>query len=524
MRICILTYDAKGTDSILAEHEIPCDPSRYLDGHECTTALLTKTTAVHRLAHLARQGYDVFFNLCDGAWDDASPGIEVVQALERLDVPFTGATSAFYEPSREAMKRVCHAWGVAAPEAVHVHGPEDVERALDTLRFPLIVKHPSSYASVGLTRDSRVATADALREQVGLMIEAYGAALVEEFIEGREMTVLVAEHPDEHAPPTAYTPIEYRFPEGETFKHYDLKWVDYDGLQAAPCADPELAELVKEGARRMFTGLGGAGYGRCDVRVDRDGVPYFLEINPNCGIFYPPTDPGSADLILMQDPAGHRGFAQQVVEAAFARHRRKRTKWAVRRLPGRGYSLVATAPIAAGETVLPYEERPHSLVTRSHVEARWDGRYRDWFARYAWPLTDEVWVMWEEDAEAWKPVNHSCDPSAWLTGLNVTARRPIAPGEEVTLDYATFYHVTMPPFECNCGAATCRGVISGADALAPFVDHYEGHVSDYVRTLRAREGVVLAPVLPAPKRARKKAVIHPINPPAPAARRSKART
>ncbi|HLT47218.1 MAG TPA: SET domain-containing protein-lysine N-methyltransferase [Rubricoccaceae bacterium] len=513
MRTCILTYDTKDPHNALADDDIPADPTPYLEGHDCTTVHLDKHTAVHRLTQLVREGYDLFFNLCDGAWDDASPGIEVVLALERLDVPFTGATSAFYEPSREAMKRVCHAWGVATPEGVEVRTAEDLERALDTLRFPLIVKHPSSYASVGMTRASRVETAEALREQVEQMTTTYGRALVEEFIEGRELTVLVAEHPDPAQPPTAYAPIEYRFPEGETFKHYDLKWVNYHGLEAAPCADGALAEEVREGARRLFAGLGGAGYGRCDVRVDRDGVPYFLEINPNCGIYYPLTDPGSADLILAHDPAGHRGFTRHIVEAALARHARGRTKWAVRRLPGRGYGLVATAPIAAGETVLRFEERPHALVTRSHVEAHWDGRHRDWFARYAWPLTEEVWVMWEQDPEAWKPVNHHCDPSAWLSGLDVTARRAIAPGEEITLDYATYVHESAPPFVCTCGAEACRGVVSGADVLAPFVARYEGHVSDYVRALRAREGVAAAPLRPAPKRARKKAVIHPINPP-----------
>ncbi|HYE94871.1 MAG TPA: SET domain-containing protein-lysine N-methyltransferase [Rubricoccaceae bacterium] len=485
MRICILTYHSHETGSVLAEHELPCSPEPYLDGHECTTVYLTKETAVHRLGQLAREGYDVFFNLCDGAWDDTSPGIEVVMALERLNVPFTGATSAFYEPTREAMKRVCEAWGVASPLGVHVHGQKDVERALDELRFPMFVKHPSSYASVGLTRDSRVETPEALRAQVQKMIEGYGAALVEEFIEGKELTVLVAEHPNEGAAPTAYIPIEYRFPDGETFKHYDLKWVDYAGLQAAPVADAALAERVQDGARKLFAGLNGAGYGRCDVRVDQDGVPYFLEINANCGVFYPVSDPGSADLILLNDPAGHRGFAHQVVEAALARHRRRQRKWAVRRLPERGYGLVATTRIRKGETVLRFEERAHTLVTRGHVNATWGPRERDWFARYAWPLTEEVWVMWEQDPEAWRPVNHGCEPNAWLSGLDVVARRPIAPGEEVTLDYATFYHETMPAFACTCGAATCRGVVSGADVLAPFVDRYGKHVSDYVRARRA---------------------------------------
>ena len=60
--------------------------------------------------------------------------IEVVETLERLGVPFTGATSDYYEPSREAMKRVCRAEGIAAPADVLVRSGEDVERALADLR------------------------------------------------------------------------------------------------------------------------------------------------------------------------------------------------------------------------------------------------------------------------------------------------------------------------------------------------------------------------------------------------------
>ena len=483
MRVCVLCYHVEDSAQPLAEDDIPYDPTVYLDGHEAEMVYLTKKTAVPQLIGLAREGYDVFLNLCDGAWDSDQPGIEVVQALERLGLPFTGADTRFYEPSREAMKRVARAWGVAAPASVTVRRPGDVERAAG-LRFPLIVKHPNSYSSIGLTRDSRVETPDALRAQVERMTETYGGALVEEFVEGREFTVLVAENPDDAEAPTAYVPIEFSFPEGETFKHYHLKWVDYHGMHARPCTDDALAERLKEAARRVFVGLGGVSYGRCDFRVDAAGEVYLLEINPNCALFYPPSDPGSADLILQHDPAGHRRFVAQILAAALARHRRGREPWEVRERAGGDYGTFATAPIAEGETVQRYEERSHVLVTRSHVEQHWDVRRKDWFARYAWPLTDEVWVMWSDDPEDWRPINHSCDPSAWLDGLDVVARRPIAAGEEVTLDYATFYGEAMPDFACTCGAAGCRGTVRGTDHLGSFLVPYGAHVSDYVRSRR----------------------------------------
>lgn len=57
--------------------------------------------------------------------------------------------------------------------------------------------------------------------------------------------------------------------------------------------------------------------------------------------------------------------------------------------------------------------------------------------------------------------NHSCDPNTAFVGLNVVARRAIAPGEELTIDYGTFYDETMAEFECRCGSQNCRGRIAG---------------------------------------------------------------
>jgi D-alanine-D-alanine ligase len=45
----------------------------------------------------------------------------------------------------------------------------------------------------------------------------------QEFVDGREFTVLVAENPDDPRNPIAFVPVEVAFPAGETFKHFDLK-------------------------------------------------------------------------------------------------------------------------------------------------------------------------------------------------------------------------------------------------------------------------------------------------------------
>ncbi|MCP4833726.1 MAG: D-alanine--D-alanine ligase [Phycisphaera sp.] len=323
LRICLLTTQELDVDPF-PEDDWPCDPRPFLPEAQWHVETLEgKHESVEQVdALIASDRFDLFFNLCDGAADQDIPGIEVVQALEKAEVPFAGASSNFYEPTRIRMKEACAAVGVATPAYAMASTMEEVERAKETLRFPLFVKHYSSYASVDISRRSRVRTPEGLRIQARKIISRHGTALIEEFIDGIECTVLIAENPEDPKRPIAYTPVQYQFPKGEEFKHEKLKWVEYEGLATVPVEDPVLAARIKEECCRFFLELEASSFARCDVRVSRDGTPYVLEINANCGIYYPPADYGSADLCLTHDPAGHVGFTRNLVQAALARHAR----------------------------------------------------------------------------------------------------------------------------------------------------------------------------------------------------------
>jgi D-alanine-D-alanine ligase-like ATP-grasp enzyme len=464
------------------------DVIRHLEGHECESVLIDKAKAVRQIVELSRRGFDVFINLCDGAWDEDRAGIEVVQTLERLGLAFTGATANFYEPSREMMKRVCHFWGIKSPACVFATEEPSVELAARSLQFPLIVKHPNSYSSIGLTKKSRVTTPADLREQAKKMIDEYGGALIEEFIEGREFSVLVVENADDELQPFAYRPIEFHFPDGESFKHFDLKWRDYEAMTCVQCDDDELAERLKEISRKLFLGLNGAGYGRCDIRMDAAGELFMLEINPNCDVAYPLDEAGSADLILLHEPWGHREFFEKIINAALKRHRRQHKKWKLILNGRNNYGMYAAQTIESGEIIEAHEEQPHVLVSQSRVKQDWSAMQQQWFAQYAYPLTDEIFVSWSHEPEHWKPINHSCDPSAWLEGLNLVARKQINVGQEITMDYATFCNEAMAEFACSCGAAECRSTIRGTDYREPFMERYGPHVSDYIRRRRNGSG------------------------------------
>ncbi len=490
MKICILDPSYENSDSPMKEYDPLSDVIRHLEGHQCETVYIDKAKGVHQVVELSRRGFDLFLNLCDGAWDEDRPGIEIVQTLERLGLPFTGASSDFYEPTREMMKRVCHFWGIKAPAFVYATDDESIELAANVLHFPLITKHPNSYGSIGLTKDSRVQTPEALREQAGKMIAAYGGTMIEEFITGREFSVLVVENADDKLKPFAYHPVEFCFPSGSSFKYFDLKWRDYEAMTCIQCDDEELSERLKESSRQLFVGLNGSGYGRCDIRMNEQGELFMLEINPNCDVAYPLDESGSADLILLHEPWGHREFFEKVIAAGLKRHRGQHKKWKFLLGSNGHYGTYAAETIEPGEIIHGHEEQSHVLVSRTHVKQHWTAMQQQWFSQYAYPLTDEIFVSWSQEPEQWKPINHSCDPNAWLDGLNLVARRRIPAGSEITMDYATFYNELMEEFVCSCDAPECRSIIRGTDFNEPFMERYGDHVSDYIRTKRQATAVL----------------------------------
>jgi len=467
------------------------DPSRYLPQETWRRVEVHKATAAAQFVQLSAEGCDVVVQLCDGGWDEDQPGIEVPITLERLGIAFTGAGSLSFDQSRNAMKMAAWSSGVAVPAFVHVHPGDDPASAAG-LRFPLLVKHPHGYNSVGLTRASRVTDLRALVEQVQICVAAYGGALVEEFIEGREFSVLVEELPDGE-PPRASAPVEFVFPPGETFKHFDLKWKDHDQVRAAPVEDPELAQRLRDAAVATFSALRCEGYSRFDLRTDADGTVFLLESNANPGLFYPDGAFASADFILAREPGGHAAFLRRQIEVARQRRDQRRPRFRLGFDRDTGFGLRAARDLPEGELVVPGEEQPQVLVTRAHAERTWPPQKRRWLDTYAWPISDAVWATWTEDPELWWPVNHSCDPNLWLEGLDAVTRRPVQAGQELTMDYATFCGPGMDSFDCRCGSSSCRGRVTADDLFLPELQrHYQGRLSAHVEE-RLRSGAKKEP-------------------------------
>lgn len=317
MRVCVLS-DEEPEDF---------DPSPFLTNYEWEMFTM-KAPVMENLKAIADQNrFDVYLNICEGYEDEGDDdensyeGVEVIRALEALNLPYTGANERFFDPTREEMQSVADANGIGFAKGYRVKTVEEAERLVKNLHYPIMVKHPQSYGSTGMFKDSRVDTFEQLAPQVERVCAEFGAARMEEFIVGKEFNVFVVDNPDDFSNPFVYPPTELIFPEGEEFWHTDIKW-DYDVVfDFKQVTDPELVTRLQDMGKRMFVAMNGIGYGRCDVRMNDKGELYILEINPNGAIMLLPEEYGPADYMILYDKDGYKGFFDRIFQSALIRQK-----------------------------------------------------------------------------------------------------------------------------------------------------------------------------------------------------------
>lgn len=318
MRVCILTD----------EDPKDFDPAPYMEGFDWEMVTLKDPVLENLRGLKARNEFDIYLNLCEGHEQDEDPdllyqGIDVVQALEELDMPYTGADPKFFDPTREEMQAAAEAHGVNFAKGYRVTSVEEAQRLVKNLRYPIMVKHPKSYGSTGMFRESRVDTPEQLAKQVERICGEFGAARMEEFIVGNEYNVLVVDNPDDLENPIAYPPAQLIFPPGEEFWHTDVKW-DYNvPFDFKEVEDPELIARLHEIAVGMYKAIGGVAYGRCDIRMNEQGELFILEINPNTAIMLKPEEYGPADYMILYDPGGYKLFFERIIRLGLMRHKMK---------------------------------------------------------------------------------------------------------------------------------------------------------------------------------------------------------
>jgi len=460
-KVCVLQPDYSTSNVDYQHYDPPRNLCSLLPNSIVDHVYLNKLTTYQQLKKLSTAKYDIFVNLCEGYLEWAVPSIDVVYFLEQLNLPHTGPNSILYDPSKDLMKYIAYTQGIKSPAFALVENIDDIEKACGDLRYPLFVKPAKAGDSLGIDDKSLVHSFDELKNKVAALTEEYSPVLIEEYIDGREFTVLVVADSNNKNMPICFDPIEYVFPKGSSFKTYALKTSELHTDANIPVVDRELCNQLKKAAALIFKGFNGVGYARMDFRMNNHNELFFLECNFTCSVFYTNGYQGSADYILNANNVSQSSFLGLIIDEGIARHQKKQKKYARKGNAISGYGIYATQNIRCGEIIFKGEELAQKIVTLSHVTKNWSEEELIAFRQYAYPISNEVFILWDDNPNNWAPQNHSCDANTIYQGLNVVAKKNINIGEELTLDYANFLDEHMEPFVCACGSEHCRGNIVG---------------------------------------------------------------
>lgn len=276
---------------------------------------LVDASQAQLFSYFRKNRVDMVFNIAEGKSGKFRES-EIPAILDYLDIPYTGSNtiSLALALNKALTKKILIAENIPTPPfQLFTKGSEALNRSL---KFPLIVKPNREGSAKGINASCVVNDEQALFRKIKEINDSYKQeVLVEEFIEGRELTVGILEN----GKPTILPILEIDFSNctksGEYFYSWRMK--EFQGnrelglnpdFYCPARLDEETAEKVKQIALKTHQAVGCLDISRTDIRLSKDNIPYVLEINPLPGL-----DPKESNFPIMAYAAGMR--YEELIEA-----------------------------------------------------------------------------------------------------------------------------------------------------------------------------------------------------------------
>jgi D-alanine-D-alanine ligase len=286
-------------------------------GHQ-VTFLEGDTSLYHELE---RGAFDMAFNICEGHRGDARES-QVPAILEMLGIPYTGSKVLCLALTldKPMTKRLLAFHGLPTPRFQVFETP--YEPVDGELRFPLFVKPSRQGTGIGISARSVVRDETELRRQIQWILDTYEEpALVEEYVEGREITVGILGNHELYVLPPLEVDLSACPPEEEGIYTGRIK----SELPESPryicptvLTDIQVRELSRL-AVAAFRAVDCLDMARVDFKLDaKDSEkPYILEINPLPGL-----SPGVSDLVFEAEAVGmsHAQLINTILNEALKRY------------------------------------------------------------------------------------------------------------------------------------------------------------------------------------------------------------
>jgi D-alanine-D-alanine ligase len=327
MKITVLTYlESEGEK----KHDIVVDQvMAALKKGKHKVSILAIHGDVNKLrTGLLRRKPELVFNLMETFGSNQLGAVGVVGLLDLLGVPYTGGgPGEFYiQEDKGLTKKLLSFDGIKYPEFAIFSQDAELETG-GHLHMPLFVKPLRMDASIGISGKSLVHSTKEMIERVtNIHKTVHDAALVEEYIEGREFYVGVLGNQE----PQAFPAIEMDFsgmPEGmahvlDSKAKWDEKSAEYKGTKAVLADIPdEVRARLEKVAVDAYRALRVRDYGRIDLRLTPTGEVYVIEVNASCyleqtGEFAVSAEAGGVD---------YPTLINRIAELAVERHKPRKT-------------------------------------------------------------------------------------------------------------------------------------------------------------------------------------------------------
>ena len=275
---------------------------------------------------LKREKLDIVFNYAEGMYGEEREA-QIPAILESLGVPYTGSDPITMKncSNKARAKELLMQNGVRTAEFLTIDSTGD---NLPQISFPCIVKPVWEGSSKGIHNSAVVNNKNELKKIVRTISNQYHQpALVESFLPGREFTVGILGN-DTSSDVLPIIEIDHSvLPDGfHPILSYEVKWVidsPSDPLKILLCpaeVDESLRNEIEKISLEAYRTLGCRDWCRIDIRLDGQGKPNILELNPLPGLLADPDDNSCLPTAARAEGMCFEDLVNQVLEIALERY------------------------------------------------------------------------------------------------------------------------------------------------------------------------------------------------------------
>lgn len=260
------------------------------------------------LKTVKRDDIDLVFN---------ASSVRELAFLETFGIPYVGSSIDLVASNKVTRKEIVAYHQLPTPRFVIAESPKRIPE--HKLKYPLFVKPVKGRGSAGISEENIIQKEEDLSRVVAKITEGIGQpALIEEFIEGRELTVGIVGYYEPKILPLLE--IQYNDAKTNTFEH---KMGDNEIIHCPARFSKDEEEIIKETAFNIFKVLNAKDFARIDMILGKDGVPYFLELNTFAGLAMTTGKAHSGYMGYIAEAAGMtaKEFIGSIVESAIERYR-----------------------------------------------------------------------------------------------------------------------------------------------------------------------------------------------------------